>query len=917
MSKTSGSAVARRHSLIQSAAFETLERRLVLDAEPSHVVSFEFDWGSQPKLQYTFDLEAERFASQVYLANLLTGQQYFVGDDEIYGPTYTESFPTPALGDGYYEAVLRGASSAEESETIDEYSSTFFFLPGDSNRDGSVDDTDQDVYTANYGGEGPFDFTQGDFNYDGMVDDADGDILAARYGTVLEPPPDAPNTLVLNTLGPREVTFTWQPPEDITPDGYKIFRSSDGGETDPYTLYKTINDGSATSWQEDNVPDGAKYYYRVRAFRTDYGNSITTNAGSIVTTLPAPDQLSVTRIGDTTVTLNWRDQSNNESGYEIWAQVQSPAGGGEGEWMQVGGAGGGQSGVSNEARSARVDGLSPDTIYMFRIRAVTAAQSSIWSPESTATTLSEGVPVAPEALQTTPLLDIRTMLLSWVDNSDIETGFTIERRSGSGSWDIAGTVGADVTEFTDTGLYSATDYEYRLSADGAGGSSTEEDTAIGVTDYGDGIIYEGNPAFGYEQMFDGVTASWSGPYDDPDFLTNSEISVTLNNLPEHYALEAGFGGMYFNSNFGDDDDADTVTLSGLDDATRTLTGTGMEFGVTATGAHSENSLTLTLKGSNWDDDAEEPEGWMVGGLTVRLLRYRVGVSDDVLTLNKEGDAVQVSVSKDDGTPAAGVTLSVENPDGVEAAGAPAITNAAGQAWLGLKGVALGMATYVLAAQQGGGKVAATIPVRSYLLVVAPSTVTIYAGQTSSAIATVVDAKGRFASGVSVISNSAFVSGGTTDGFGQVDLEIDGTNLRPTNGAANSYLVGISVANDPGSLFPLNVAVKSFVVAVDQGGRMLQGETETMWAVARDPLSNAPVPGVRLIPSVKPETLADPGGVLTVTPTAGMVTGTDGIMWFDVTAVRGGTRFNDDAWFLYVGSAYDPQLTMTRMSVGRN
>jgi hypothetical protein len=46
MSKNSGSAVARRRSLIQSAAFETLERRLVLDAEPSHVVSFEFDWGA-------------------------------------------------------------------------------------------------------------------------------------------------------------------------------------------------------------------------------------------------------------------------------------------------------------------------------------------------------------------------------------------------------------------------------------------------------------------------------------------------------------------------------------------------------------------------------------------------------------------------------------------------------------------------------------------------------------------------------------------------------------------------------------------------------------------------------------------------------------------------------------------------------
>jgi hypothetical protein len=292
----------------------------LLDGEQAHVLSSAFQWISEPKLQYTLDVEAERFPSQVYLANLLTGQQYFGLGDEIVGPSYTESFPIAGgpLGDGYFEAVFSGAKSPDESETANEFSSTFFSLGGDTNHDGSVDDADQNVFIANYGGEGTFDFTQGDFNYDGAVDDADGDILAARYGTVLESPPNAPNTLVLNTLGPRQITFTWQAPEGITPDGFKIFRSSDGGETDSYTLYKTIDDGSATSWQETNVPDGAKYYYRVRAFRSGYGNSITTNAESIVTSLPAPDTLSVTRVGDTGVTLNWRDRSNNESGYEIW-----------------------------------------------------------------------------------------------------------------------------------------------------------------------------------------------------------------------------------------------------------------------------------------------------------------------------------------------------------------------------------------------------------------------------------------------------------------------------------------------------------------------------------------------------------------------------------------------------------------------
>ena len=42
--------------------------------------------------------------------------------------------------------------------------------------------------------------------------------------------------------------------------------------------------------------------------------------------------------------------------------------------------------------------------------------------------------------------------LSWTDNSDDETGFEIERKIGTGSFVVIGTVGANVTTFIDRPL---------------------------------------------------------------------------------------------------------------------------------------------------------------------------------------------------------------------------------------------------------------------------------------------------------------------------------------------------------------------------------------------------------------------------------------------------------------------------------
>lgn len=58
-----------------------------------------------------------------------------------------------------------------------------------------------------------------------------------------------------------------------------------------------------------------------------------------------------------------------------------------------------------------------------------------------------------------------SITLNWQDNSNDEAGFQIERApSAGGPWDSAGTVGVNVTSFTDNGLAPSTAYYYRVLA---------------------------------------------------------------------------------------------------------------------------------------------------------------------------------------------------------------------------------------------------------------------------------------------------------------------------------------------------------------------------------------------------------------------------------------------------------------------
>jgi hypothetical protein len=58
--------------------------------------------------------------------------------------------------------------------------------------------------------------------------------------------------------------------------------------------------------------------------------------------------------------------------------------------------------------------------------------------------------------------------VTWSDESDVETGYEIQRKTGAGAFGALATVAADVEIYTDTTVVAATTYTYRVRANRAG-----------------------------------------------------------------------------------------------------------------------------------------------------------------------------------------------------------------------------------------------------------------------------------------------------------------------------------------------------------------------------------------------------------------------------------------------------------------
>ena len=232
-----------------------------------------------------------------------------------------------------------------------------------------------------------------------------------------------------------------------------------------------------TAYDDQNLLPGV-YNYRVVACN-DFGNSEPSNeAVDTILDLPfAPGNLQAT--GDSpagTVLLAWTDNSGNETDFIIQRQVNG------GTWDNNYAAVGvnSTSYLDNNGGSPPL----PNATYNYRVAAFNGDGESNPSNEDAAV-ISQEVPDDPSDLESS--LNGFDITLTWIDKSDNEENFILERKIDGGSFIILDdTLPANTETYLDSGLQPLSTYAYRVKAQnnyGDSGYSNETSEYIAEESY--------------------------------------------------------------------------------------------------------------------------------------------------------------------------------------------------------------------------------------------------------------------------------------------------------------------------------------------------------------------------------------------------------------------------------------------------
>ena len=291
-------------------------------------------------------------------------------------------------------------------------------------------------------------------------------LFAGVAGGEGDPPLTAPNTpsgLNATADTDSQISLTWTDNSD-NEDGFKIERKTGTGS---FTEIAQLA-ANSTNFTDIGLDTSTTYKYRVRAHNAG-GDSAYSNEASATTLAiapTAPTGLTATTVSSTRIDLAWNDTSDNENGFIIERKT------GSGSFEQL-------TTVAADATTYSNTGLSPNTTYAYRVRAFNSGGNSAYSNEATATT-EQIIPAAPSNLAANTVSTSR-IDLTWKDNANNETGFKIERKTGTGSFAEIATVKANVTSYSNTGLTNNREYTYRVRAYNTAGNSAYSNEAKATT----------------------------------------------------------------------------------------------------------------------------------------------------------------------------------------------------------------------------------------------------------------------------------------------------------------------------------------------------------------------------------------------------------------------------------------------------
>ena len=278
------------------------------------------------------------------------------------------------------QTLTAGISGIADADGLSGETFTYQWVSGDGTTDTDTENATGSTYTLAAADQGRSVKVRVTFTDDGGNEET---LTSAPTGPVWgDGPPGAPRNLTA-AVGNKEVTLSWDPPEDngnAPATGYRIEWRVDGKDYDK-TIWGTAQSTTYKTNDRANLANGVKYFFRVKAENgggNSYGPygpasgevSATPTSGSAVD-LGTPVLSDTENLHHGMVKLDWEDIE--DAGWYVVQYYHID--GGSGEWLDLPALG---VDIAFHGSSAVVSNLDYG-IHWLRVGAASCAGASEWS----------------------------------------------------------------------------------------------------------------------------------------------------------------------------------------------------------------------------------------------------------------------------------------------------------------------------------------------------------------------------------------------------------------------------------------------------------------------------------------------------------------------------------------------------------
>lgn len=283
--------------------------------------------------------------------------------------------------------------------------------------------------------------------------------------------PGSPGNLSITSLSSNRIALAW-PAAAANVDSFYLERKIGNGA---FSLLARLPK-AARAYGDSGLTPCMAYAYQLYALNA-VGRSTPSNIANANTPLVPPQAPSsfIARVESRTqVLLTW----NNTASAATHFRLERSAGNGAAFVFLAS-----LPGSSNSHRDG--SNLQPGTAYFYRLRAENkCASDSLFSafvPANEPARIPDAnAPNAPTNLLAGAISNTAIIMI-WEDKAENETGYFIERKTGSGAFDSLTTLPANSTGHRDEGLLANTTYTYRVSAVNSAGLSSPSNEAAATT----------------------------------------------------------------------------------------------------------------------------------------------------------------------------------------------------------------------------------------------------------------------------------------------------------------------------------------------------------------------------------------------------------------------------------------------------